>query len=440
MRFRRVNPVLPVLAQGFLSAGQIGVTVVGTLVMAPDDWGVFAILLSVFFVANGFVRGFGTLPLLTRTAGDADDAGASRGAALLMSMLSAVPAGAVIVIVSAAVSAASTGWILAAALVTYSFYDCVRSAELASNRALRVAVSDAVLMLILLSGSAIAALVPVDTGSALAAAMAIAYGLMAYALARQAPVPVPRTLRAFFIEHRRDMFFFAADGVLMGLSITVFVLVLGSTTSLAAAGAFRTAATTIAGPLQMVLTGLMPLVIARARADARQRTGARALQLPLLLTGVAATAGVVWGGAASLLAASLSPRGELGVFGHALTLGLPACALIVGLWSASAVSSCLRYHCTSAELTAVRVATFGCSAAILWLGPSVPGTTPWSVVLSAAIPWLVLPNVYALGRLAIPRPVHRATGLARTRATRRAVEALPGGAAVQEGGRGQADG
>ena len=49
---------LPFAAQAMLSLGQMGITIVGTVRLTPDGWGRFAVLLSVFFMAAGFVTVF----------------------------------------------------------------------------------------------------------------------------------------------------------------------------------------------------------------------------------------------------------------------------------------------------------------------------------------------------------------------------------------------
>lgn len=120
---------LPFAAQAMLSLGQMGITIVGTVRLTPDGWGRFAVLLSVFFMAAGFVRGFGALPVVIYLSGDPERSRAARRAAVLLTLVAAAPASITIAVVGLGLATAASGLALAAALVTYALYDTTRSVE-----------------------------------------------------------------------------------------------------------------------------------------------------------------------------------------------------------------------------------------------------------------------------------------------------------------------
>jgi hypothetical protein len=226
-------------------------------------------------------------------------------------------------------------------------------------------------------------------------------------------------LRAFLREYRRDIPFLALDGALLGTTMSAVVIVLGASTSLAVAGAFRSCTTLVAGPFQMLQTGLSPIVIRSLRhraleersADLRDpaatdpaavRVGLRSLAFPATIAASAILAGLLWGLTATAVAPVIIDTIHLTALSDAVPFSVIACLLVSALWTSTVFSTFQRYRRSNAELTTVRVVTLACSLGILVAAPSdlaVPVR-----LIAATAPWLVLPALHAVVRWA---PVSR---------------------------------
>ncbi len=410
---------LPIAAQALLSLGQIGVTLAGSTYLSPEGWGRLAVLLSVFFVGAGFVRGFGALPVVIYLSGDPERARAARRAAVLLTVVAVGPASVAIAIVGAGVGTAASGFSLAAALVAYSLYDTTRSVEMSSLRYGRVLTVDAVVMVVLAGLCAVGTLPGVDAAAALPLAVFVAYGVGAAALALLGRPTGSWSVATFLVEYRRDIPFLALDGVLLGTTMSAVVIVLGASTSLAAAGAFRSCATLVAGPLQMLQTGLSPIVIRslRSRALGERSRGPRSattpvagtfrvrlrsLTFPVVIAASAVTAGLLWGWTATAVEPLVTDTVHVAVLSDAAPYSVVACLLASALWTSTVFSTFQRYRRSNAELTALRVITLACSLTILVAVPS-DVAVPLRLVAATA-PWLVLPALHAALRWA---PVSR---------------------------------
>ncbi|PYY65769.1 hypothetical protein DEJ30_01525 [Curtobacterium sp. MCPF17_003] len=405
---------LPFAAQAMLSLGQMGITIVGTVRLTPDGWGRFAVLLSVFFVAAGFVRGFGALPVVIYLSGDPERSRAARRAAVLLTLAAAVPASITIAVVGLGLATAASGLALAVALVTYALYDTTRSVEMSAVRYGRVVSTDAVVMVVLAGFCAIGLLPGVDASVALPVAMTIAYGAGAAGLALRGRPTRSWSVRVFLDEYRRDIPFLALDGVLIGTTMSAVVIALGASTSLAVAGAFRSCTTLIAGPFQMLQTGLSPTVIRSMRgraveersADHRNPTQAapssfrarmRSLAFPATIAASAIVAAVLWGTTAAAVVPFVLSAVHVTALSDAVPFSVVGCLLVSALWTSTVFSTFQRYRRSNAELTTVRVITLACSLGILIAVPSdiavpvrlIAATTPWVVVpaLHAALRW-----------------------------------------------------
>ena len=415
-RLRRLG--LPFAAQAMLSLGQMGITLVGTAALAPEAWGRLAVLLSVFFMAGGFVRGFGALPVVIYLSGDAERSRAARRAAVLLTLVAAAPASIAIAVVGVVLGTAASGLALALALVAYVLYDTTRSVEMSAVRYGRVVSTDAVVMVVL-AGLCVVGLAPgVDASMALPIAMTTAYGVGAAALALRGRPTTSWSLRRFLDEYRRDIPFLALDGVLLGTTMSAVVIVLGASTSLSVAGAFRSCATLVAGPFQMLQTGLSPIVIRSLRGRALEEqaagqrgTGAaptsfrarmRSLAFPATIAAGAVLSGVLWGAVATAVAPVVLSTVHLTALSDAVPFSVVACLLVSALWTSTVFSTFQRYRRSNAELTTVRVITLACSLGILIVLPS-DVAVPVRLV-AATTPWLVLPALHAVLRWA---PVSR---------------------------------
>lgn len=412
-RYRRL--ALPFAAQAMLSLGQMGITVVGTASLTADAWGRFAVLLSVFFVAGGFVRGFGALPVVIYLSGDPERSRAARQAAVLVTLAAAGPASITVAIVGVGVGTTASGLALAAALIAFVLYDTTRSVEMSAVRYGHVVSTDAVVMVVLAGLCAVGVLPGVDAAVALPLAMTVAYGIGAATLALRGPSRSSWSLQTFLGEYRRDIPFLALDGALLGTTMSAVVIVLGASTSLAVAGAFRSCTTLVAGPLQMLQTGLSPIVIRslRRRAlgerptdlpdpaetdHAAVRVGLRSLAFPAMIAASAVLAGLLWGSAATAVAPVVIDAVHLTALSDAVPFSVVACLLVSALWTSTVFSTFQRYRRSNAELTTVRVVTLACSLGILVAAPSdlaVPVR-----LIAATSPWLVLPALHAVVRWA----------------------------------------
>lgn len=409
---------LPFAAQAMLSLGQMGITLVGTAALASEAWGRLAVLLSAFFMAGGFVRGFGALPVVIYLSGDPERSRAARHPAVLLTLVAAAPASIAIAVVGVCLGTAASGLALALALVAYALYDTTRSVEMAAVRYGRVVSTDAVVM-VMMAGLSVVGLVPgVDASTALPIAMTIAYGAGAAALALRGRPTESWTVQTFLAEYRRDIPFLALDGVLLGTTMSAVVIVLGASTSLAVAGAFRSCTTLIAGPFQMLQTGLSPLVIRSLRGRALDERSAghrscgavptsfrarvRSLAFPAAIAAGAILAAMLWGATATAVVPVVLGTVHLTALASAVPFSVVACLLVSALWTSTVFSTFQRYRRSNAELTTVRVITLACSLGILI---ALPADVAVPVrLIAATVPWLVLPALHAVLRWA---PVSR---------------------------------
>lgn len=416
---RYARLALPFAAQAMLSLGQMGVTLVGTAFLTPETWGRLAVLLSVFFVAGGFVRGFGALPVVIYLSGDAERSRAARRAAVLLALAAAAPASITIATAGVGVGAAAAGLALAAALIAYALYDVTRTVEMSAVRYGRVVATDAVVMVVLAGLCVVGVLPGVDAAVALPVAMTVAYGTGAAMLALRGRPASSWSLQTFLGEYRRDIPFLALDGVLLGTTMSAVVIVLGASTSLAVAGAFRSCTTLVAGPLQMLQTGLSPIVTRALRrralhersADlqdpagtgpAAVHRGLGSLAFPATVAASAVLAGLAWGATAAAVAPVAIDALHLTALSDAVPFSVVACLLVSALWTSTVFSTFQRYRRSNAELTTVRVVTLACSLGVLVAAPS-DLTVPVRLIAATA-PWLVFPALHAVVRRA---PVSR---------------------------------
>jgi hypothetical protein len=385
----------PLLAQVLWSLGQMSVTVAGAVALEPTTWGRLAILLAVFFTMNGFVRGLATLPIVVHHSNDLLGARRDRRAGMTTAVIACVPAAFILTATGAALGAGALGAELAVAMLTYSMYDTARSVECSGGEWDRVIRSDAVVMVVLIAGSGLAVVSGVGSPTAIVGSMGSAYAVGSAMVLRRTRVDAPRSLRSFVAAYRRDMPFLAADGVVLGLTMTAFVGVLGATGSVAAAGAFRTATTVFAGPVQMALSAMSPVVIRTMRRDARLADPATerrwpSMRRPMTIAGWSITAALAVGAAAQFIAGPV--LGQVGPESLAASayLAFAACGLVAALWSTSVFSAFMRYRCSSAELTLVRITSLALSTCALGASLSSGLDLPFALGL-AAVPWVVIP-------------------------------------------------
>lgn len=398
---------LPLAAQILFTLAQVSVTVAGSATLHPDDWGRFALLLSVFFIAMAFVRGFSSLPVLVFLSGDEVQARSAKRAASLVGLMATAPAFVALLVAGALVGAPDVGALLGVSLVSYSLYDTARAVELASGAFRRIVGADAVLLAILAGGSAVSFLPGAAPGVVLPLAMLGAYAVGAAVLAIGRRASSHWTLRMFISEYSRDLPFLAVDSALLASVLGSFVIITGTTSSLSEAGAFRTCITLLVGPLQAVQSSISPLAIRSLRQSAKQSAAApgadtRRVTLgpPVSFAAAGLAAGAVYGLLVSLAAAALLLLIELPVIATAVPYAFGGSVLVSALWASSIFSSFMRYRRPNSELTVARLTTLTASLSAFAVCTIVFDAGLSTALLISAIPLLVIPAAHTLARWA----------------------------------------
>lgn len=396
---------LPLAAQILFTLAQLSVTIAGSATLHPDDWGRFALLLSVFFIAMAFVRGFSSLPVLVFLSGDEQQARGAKRAGSIIGLLAAVPAFAALSVAGVLVGSAEVGALLGVSVLSYSLYDTARSVELASGAFTRIVTADAVLLVVLAAGSAISFLPGVAPGIVLPVAMLGAYAVGAAVLAIGRRPSRRWTLRMFAAEYRKDMPFLALDGALLASVLGSFVIITGTTSSLSEAGAFRTCLTLLVGPLQAVQNSLSPLAIRSLRhsaktsgspdgVDARRAT----LGQPLRFVATGLASGAFYGLLVTIAAMALLLAVELPIIETAAPYAFGGSVLVSALWASSIFSSFMRYRRPNSELTAARLATLTASLSLFSVWTIALDSELSSALLVSAVPLVVIPALHTLLR------------------------------------------
>lgn len=361
---QKISGVLgPVVAQGIFGLGQMTVTLFGGLALAPDAWGRFAVLLTAFVLAGNFVRGFGAQPIVTFLSG-MPDARATARAGTVVALLAAVPPQLALVGVAVALGIPVTGVLLAVSLSAYCAYDLARSVELAGDERRRLLLADGVLLALLVAGSASSLLHHADAAIVIPVGMTIAY-TAALTTLRLGRSHAPQwSVQRFVSVFRRDIPFLAFDGLVLSMSMGAVVFVLGAFASLEDAGAFRSALTLVAGPLQMLLAGLTPLVIRQLRQRAEAAPGKRSHRFPLGVALGGIVFGAAWGALGMVVCLLIDPLIGSGAAGLA-RFAIASSALVSTVWACSVLSMYQRYRRPAVELSIVRVLSVGMTVAAL---------------------------------------------------------------------------
>lgn len=404
-RLRRAG--LPLLAQILFTLAQVSVTIAGSATMSPDDWGRFALLLSVFFIAMALVRGFSSVPVLVFLSGDEEQARDAKRASSIAGVIVAVPAVVAVSATGVVAGAPLAGTLLGISLVSYTLYDCARAVELASARFGRIVLSDATVFGALVSGGVVSFLPGASPSVVLPVSMAAAYGIGAAVLSLGHRPQSRWTLRMFLTEYRRDLPFLAIDGVLLASVLGSFVIVIGASSSLAQAGAFRTCLAVLVGPLQAMQNSLSPLAIRSLRQSAKavgatpgEDTRSRTAKQPGLFVGTGLVSGAAYGLAISLIAAGIVAVADLPIVESALPYAFAGSILVSALWSSSIFSSFMRYRRPNSELTVVRLVTLvaslsGFSGLLVGLDTDLS-----TALLVGSIPLVLFPATHTLLRWA----------------------------------------
>ncbi|GAB3573153.1 hypothetical protein GCM10027406_01180 [Leifsonia lichenia] len=402
---------LPLAAQILFTLAQLSVTVAGSATLHPDDWGRFALLLSVFFIAMALVRGFSSMPVLVFLSGDEEQARGAKRASTIVGVIVALPAMLVIAATGVMIDSVVTGAILGVSIVSYTLYDCARAVELAAGRFGRIVASDAVVLAALATGCAVSFLPGIAPSAALPAAMVASYALGAVTLSLGRRPASRWTVRTFTTEYRKDMPFLAIDGVLLASILGSFVIVIGAASSLAQAGAFRTCLALLVGPLQAVQNSLSPLAIRSLRQAAKARgespeedTKLATLGQPGLFVAVGLGSGAAYGLVASILASILVTIVELPVVETALPYAFAGSVLVSALWSSSIFSSFMRYRRPNSELTIVRLFTLTLSLAAFATLTIAARAELSTALLIGSLPLVLIPAAHTVLRW---RPVAR---------------------------------
>lgn len=398
---------LPLVAQILFTLAQVSVTIAGSATLSPDDWGRFAQLLSVFFIAMAFVRGFSSLPILVFLSGDESQARSAKRAGSILGSLAALPAFGGLVIAGILVGAPEAGALLGASIVSYSLYDTARSVELASGAFPRIVTADATLMMLLTIGSAASFLPGTDPGVVLPIAMMGAYAGGAAVLSIGRRPSASWTVRTFASEYRKDMPFLALDGALLASILGAFVIITGATSSLPEAGAFRTCLTLLVGPLQAIQNSISPLAIRQLRQSAKSSrapdgvdTRRATLRQPLTFVAAGLTSGALYGFLVSVAALALLLAIDLPIIEASVPYAFGGSVLVSSLWASSIFSSFMRYRRPNSELTAIRFATLAASLSLFCVWTIALGAELSTALLVSSIPLLVIPAAHTLLRWA----------------------------------------
>lgn len=410
MRLLR-RAALPLAAQILFTLAQVTITIAGSATMRPDDWGRFALLLSVFFIAMSLVRGFSSAPVLIFLSGDEEQARDAKRASTIAGVIVALPAMLAVAATGAAIDAIAAGALLGVSIVSYALYDCARAVELAAGRFGRIVASDGVVLAALVVGCACSFAPGAMASTTLPAAMMASYALGALALSFGRRPTSRWTLRMFLTEYRRDVSFLAIDGALLASVLGSFVIVIGVGSSLTQAGAFRTCLALLVGPLQAVQNSLSPLAIRRLRQAAKERgetpdddTRFATLGQPGLFVAAGLTSGAAYGIVATLLASFLVSMVDLPIVETAPPYAFAGSVLISALWSSSIFSSFMRYRRPNAELTAIRFTTLTLSLGAFATLTIALGAELSTALLVGSIPLVLIPAVHSVVRW---RPVAR---------------------------------
>jgi hypothetical protein len=308
-----------------------------------------------------------------------------------------------------ALDISATALPLSAALVGAASWNALRTVEVACGRFRRAAAGDALHLVVLLAGAGATVLLDRDAQDArttvvawtLAAATWAAAALLA-AGRRRAAKPVG--VRAYLDTLGRDMPWMALDGFLVGCTTATVVAVVGWTSGLAAAGAVRTSTTLFAGPVQMALVAVAPLLVARFRRDADlARSGSTpdrrsdSLRVLARVSGLAAAVATAVGALLAVVLPALTAPGAPLHDVHTTSAGavLP---LAVGLWLASTTTAYMRYRRPWRELMLVRLLTLATSLSVLVLSLVVLELPVAAGIVATAVPWLTFPLAHAVGR------------------------------------------
>ena len=402
---------LPLTAQILFTLAQVSITIAGSATMRPDDWGRFAMLLSVFFIAMSLVRGFSSVPVLVFLSGAVVLAWEPMGGSRLGGGLVATPAWLPSAATGVAIDAVTAGSLLGISIVSYTLYDCARAVELAAGRFGRIVVSDGVVLSALVAGCGCSFVPGAHASAILPAAMLASYALGAWVLSLGRRPTERWTLRMFLAEYRRDGPFLAIDGVLLASVLGSFVIVIGIASSLTQAGAFRTCLALLVGPLQAVQTSLAPLAIRSLRRAAKERGEApdsdsrfQTLGQPGLFVAAGLTSGAAYGVVATLVASLLVSMIDLPVIETALPYAFAGSMLVSSLWSSSVFSSFMRYRRPNSELTVIRLITLTMSLGSFATMTIALGTGLPAALLVGSIPLVLVPAAHAALRW---RPVAR---------------------------------
>lgn len=397
----------PLLAQVLLSVGQVTLTLIGTTALVPEHWGALALVLSVHYVALATLAGV-TQPVLTWCAGDPAAADAHRAVGLRLQVAAALPAALTVGVVAHRLALGWGAAALAVALLGAAAWNAARTTELASGRFRRAAAGDAVHLAVLaLGATALAYGPPISEGTrvvVVTGSLAVAtWSAAATLLLRQAP-GTHVAVRTYLRTVGRDIPWMMLDGFLVGCVPAAVVTMVGWTSGLVEAGAVRTSTTLVAGPLQMALVAVSPLLVARFRREADQaRAGNRpdrridALRSLGSVTAAAAAIAVVAGTAAAVALPLLTAPGAL--LADLRVAPAPAVLLLaVALWLASTTTAFMRYRRSWRELMALRLVTLGASLGTLVVTLAALGAPVPAAIASTAVPWLVLPWLHAVLR------------------------------------------
>ncbi|MGJ4844453.1 hypothetical protein [Leifsonia sp. Le1] len=403
--------VLPLTAQILFTLAQLSVTIAGSATLHPDEWGRFALLLSVFFIAMSLVRGFSSVPVLVFLSGDEHQARDAKRASSVVGLIVAIPTSTAVAVTGVLLGAPGLGALLGASMLTYTLYDCARAVELAAGRFGRIVLSDGVVLILLSTASVFSFLPGAAPSIVLPLAMVVAYASGASVLAVGHRAQSPWTLRMFVAEYRADMPFLALDGVLLASVLGSFVIVIGAASSLTQAGAFRTCLALLIGPLQAVQNSLSPLAIRSLRQSAKAHgespdgdTRRGTLRQPALFVTAGLASGAVYGLIVSVVAMAVVAEIELPIVESALPYAFAGAVLVSALWASSIFSSFMRYRRPNSELTAVRLVTLVASLSAFTALTVLLHAELSAALLVGSIPLVLIPATHVLARW---RPVSR---------------------------------
>jgi hypothetical protein len=308
------------------SATNFGVTLVAARALSARDFGVFAILITIYVLTNGVIRGLVSEPLLVEVSGAERSVWRPAAArAIVGASLLGVACGCVLLVGAALASSSDRGAIVALGLTfpLLTIQDTARFAALAKGEPKVALLSDGVWAVVLFSALVVLSgterldleALMVAWGGAGAAA-----GLVAVALLRV--TKAIRQQRVAFPKERGTGMRFAADYVISQGASLVTVIVLGSVAGPAQAGVFRLAQL-VFGPLVVLMSATRLAIIpelVRIAGYSADIFRLRVVQVSAVLTASA----VVWGLAAYLAPVGLGERllGPDWPASQPLTLGL----------------------------------------------------------------------------------------------------------------------